>query len=340
MNRDGFMSVTIKDIAKAANVSYATVSRALSDHPDISEETKKKIKKLAKDMGYTPNIVARSLITKATKTIGLIIPDITNPFFPEVAQGVEGYAYDNGYTVLLCTTNWQIEREERYLKALRSKMVDGIIIAPAIDDISHIICHFNGGDTPVVFVTYSPDNPDCSFVATDDYKCGFMATEYLLKLGHRNIAYIGGLENSSSDRRRFEGHREALKSYGLPLRYSPMHGQFKQMSGYELTKELLIYNDIPTAILAGNDVLALGVIQAVEEFGLKVPDNVSVMGIDDISFASFDKISLTTVAQPKGEIGRLAAEIIIQKINNPQDKAPVKKVLEPRLIIRRTCRSI
>jgi len=335
------MSVTIKDIAKAANVSYATVSRALADHPDISEKTKQKIKKLAKEMGYTPNTIARGLVTKSTGFIGLVIPDITNPFFPEVAQGVEDYVYKQGYTMLLCTTDWQLDRESRYLKALESKMVDGIIIAPATDDISHVIEDFSDGNKPIVFVSYKPDDLTCNFVAIDDYKCGYMATEYLLKLGHRDIAYIGGLENSRSDRQRFSGYRDALGKYSLPLKYSPRHGQFKTMSGYELTKELLIYSDdIPTAILAGNDVLALGVMQAVEEFGLKIPENVSVMGIDDISFSAFDKISLTTVAQPKEEMGKLAAEILIQKVKEPANKNPVQKILEPRLVIRKTCRSV
>lgn len=333
------MSVTIKDIAKAANVSYATVSRALSGHSEISDKTKKKIRKLAKEMGYTPNAIAKGLVTKNTKTLGFIVPDITNPFFPEVAQGVEDCANRNGYQVFLCNTSWKLEKEKQYLKALYGKRVDGIVVSPTSNDITHLV-EADRNKVPVVFAAYRPAIADCNFVATDDYKSAEIAAEYLLKLGHRKIAYIGGQQESCTNKYRLKGYTDVLKKHDISLSPSYIkHGAFRQQSGYQLTKELLIANDVPTAILAGNDIIALGVIQAIEEFGLDVPNNISVVGFDDISFASLDKVQLTTVFQPKYTTGELCVEVLLQKIKN-DDQKPTHKILKPELVIRRTCKGI
>ncbi|WP_094548425.1 LacI family DNA-binding transcriptional regulator [Petroclostridium xylanilyticum] len=329
------MSVTIKDIAKVANVSYATVSRALSNHPEVSDKTKKRIQDLAKAMGYTPNAIARGLVTKNTHTIGLIIPDITNPFFPEVAQGIEDCANRNGYQVFLCNSNWQLNKEKEYLKALYEKRVEGIVIGPVSNDVSHLLDTVNK-NVPLVFAAYKPQIEECNYVATDDYKSAVIAMEYLIKLGHRKIAFIGGQHKV-----RLNGYIDILQKYNIPVMPSYIkYGQFKQESGYQMAKELLIENEIPTAILAGNDIIALGVIQAIEEFGLSVPNNISVVGFDDISFAALDKIQLTTVFQPKYKIGELCVEILLDKIKNPDNHKFVHKILEPKLIIRKTCKGI
>ncbi|WHH61009.1 LacI family DNA-binding transcriptional regulator [Petroclostridium sp. X23] len=333
------MSVTIKDIAKAANVSYATVSRALSDHPEVSGKTKTKIKQLAKDMGYTPNALAKGLVTKNTHTLGLIIPDITNPFFTEVAQGIEDCANRNGYQVFLCNSNWNLNKEKEYLKALYGKRVDGIVIGPVSNEVSYLINERNGY-VPIVFAAYKPLCEGCSFVVTDDYKSAVIATEYVIKLGHKKIAFIGGQEDNTTNQDRLKGYHDTLEKYGIPiLPYYVRYGQFKQQSGYTLTKDLLIKNDVPTAILAGNDIIALGVIQAVEEFGLHVPSDISVVGFDDISFASLDKIQLTTIHQPKYKIGELCVEIILDQLQDIKSD-PIQRIVEPQLMIRKTCKGV
>lgn len=332
------MSVTIKDIAKVAKVSYATVSRALSGHPEVSEKTKQRIRKLAKEMGYTPNAIAKGLVTRNTHTLGLIVPDITNPFFPEVAQGIEDYANRHGYQVFLCNSSWQLEREKEYLKTLYGKRVDGIVVAPSSNYVEHLVAK-SYKDVPIVFAAYRPTVEGCNYVVTDDYKSAELAVGYLLKLGHRKIAFIGGPESDSTNKGRLEGYTDMLLKNGIPFHRSYIkHGQFKQKSGYELTKEVLLESELPTAILAGNDIIALGVIQAIEEFGLKVPDNISVIGFDDISFASLDKVQLTTVFQPKYQIGELCVDILLQIIKGSNQ--PIQKILEPTLVIRKTCKAI
>lgn len=331
------MSITIKDIAKEANVSYATVSRALSGHPEISEGTKAKIRTLAKEMGYTPNAIAKGLVTKNTQTIGLIIPDITNPFFPEVAQGIEECASNYGYQVFLCNSNWDIEKEKNYLMKLCSSRVDGIVIAPVSDNISHILDVSR--NLPLVFAAYNPMSENCNYVVTDDFKSSEMAVNYLARLGHTKIAYVGGPKGNSTNIGRINGFNAAMGKNNISINENYIkYGQFKQINGYELTNELLINNyQLPTAIIAGNDIIALGVIQAIEDFGLKVPKDISVIGFDDISYASLHKIELTTVYQPKNEIGQLCTELLIEKIKCTENKEPKYNILEPKIIIRKTC---
>lgn len=333
------MSITIKDIAKEAKVSYATVSRALADHPGINHETKKRILKLAGDLGYTPNALAKGLVTKSTRTLGLIVSDITNPFFPEVAQGIEDCASRNGYQVFLCNSNWNLQREKEYLHKLYGSRVDGIVISPVSDDISHI--EDIGLKVPIVFAAQKPKKDHCSYVVVDDFKSAVLAVEYLIKLGHRKIAYIGGLLSTSSGSGRFSGYKSAMEKHGVPLDTNYiMHGEYKQSSGYQMTRELLVNQKLPTAILAGNDFMALGIIQAVEEYGLNVPKDISVIGFDDISFASLDKIRLTTIHLPKYTIGELCVELLLDKMQNPGSEEVNHRILEPRLIIRKTCRGI
>lgn len=333
------MSVTIKDIAKVANVSYATVSRALNNSHEISEKTKKKIKEIADEMGYMPNEIAKGLVTKSSSTIGLIVPDITNPFFSELAQGFEECANKSGFQVFLCNSNWDMEREMRYLTTLYGKRVDGIVITPATNEVDHLSEGFK--NMPMVIAAYRPSSDECNYVVIDDYKSAVIATEYMVKLGHRKIAFIGGREESNTNIDRICGYADTLKKYNIEYKDSYIkNGKYKQDSGYELTKELLLKNETPTAVLAGNDMIALGVIQAIEEFGLKVPENISVVGFDDISYASLDKIQLTTVRQPKYKIGEMCFEILYQMIQNPKDKTHISKVLEPELIIRKTCKGI
>jgi len=333
------MSVTIKDIAREANISFSTVSRALTGHPQVNEETRNKIIKLASEMGYTPNALAKGLVSKNTYTIGLIISDITNPFFAEVAQGVEDCANRYGYQVFLCNSNWNVQREKECLSKLYSSRVDGIVISPASNDSSHIVD--SKYQVPIVFAAQKPEIHGCNYVTVDDFKSSTLAVEYLVKLGHKKIAYIGELLNTNSGMARFHGYKSTLEKHNIPIVLNNiMHGEYTQASGYSLAKELLLNHELPTAIVAGNDITALGIIQAIEEYGLNVPKDISVIGFDDISFASLDKIQLTTIYLPKYGIGEESMELLIQKIQNPKDKEGKHRILEPKLIVRKTCRGL
>lgn len=332
--------VTIKDIAKVANISHTTVSRALSDSPLVTEETKKKILTCAKEMGYVPNEIAKGLVTQSTKTIGIILPSLTNPFFPELAEGMEDYANSKGYDVFICNSKMQLDKEKKSLLKLYSKRVDGIIISPVSENVSYILEQFPSSFPIVIFGGKAQEN-DCNYVLTDPYKCGYIAAEYLIKIGHKKISFIGGKENYQTTVGRFNGFCAALEANGLIANRDLIRiGDEGQEAGYKLTQQLLLESILPTGIVAYNDMTAIGVMQAIEDFGLKVPDNISIVGIDDIYFSRVFKIELTTVLQERYLMGQLSSEILIQKITNPDDDMPLKKVLDPKLIIRKSCKGI
>lgn len=332
------MAVTIKDIAKVAGVSYATVSRALNDHSEINEETKKKIKEIAKQMGYTPNAVARGLVKKNTNMIALLIPDITNPFYPEVARGVEDFARENGYCVFLCNTNWDEKNEQKYLNILKERRVDGIIIAPVSMDTYDYISE-NNEDIPVVYIGNRMEDSKASYVVIDDFKAGYIATEYFVKLGHTNIAFIGGHDRTTSHIDRINGYKHALMENGLETDINSIKGfSFKKESGYGTFLEMVKNRRVPTAIVAENDIIALGIMEAAEKHGYEIPKDISIIGIDDIEFGSLSKINLTTVAQPKFDIGHKSAGILLDLISGSVDSKQV--ILEPFLIVRGTCSRI
>lgn len=329
------MAVTIKDIAKVAGVSYATVSRALNDHPEINVITKEKIKEIAQQMGYTPNAVARGLVKKNTEMIALLIPDITNPFYPEVARGVEDYARENGYCVFLCNTNWDEENEQKYLTILKERRVDGIIIAPVSTDTIDYVSD-SKLNIPVVYIGSRVDCNKSNYVVIDDFKAGYMATEYLMKLGHSNIAFIGGHDKSTSHIDRINGYKQALKENRLEADINSIKGySFKKESGYGTFLKMVKNRKVPTAIVAENDIIALGIMEAAEKHGYDVPKDISIIGIDDIEFGSLPKINLTTVAQPKFDIGRKSADILLDLISGSADSKQI--ILEPFLIVRGTC---
>lgn len=330
------MAVTLKDIAKVAGVSYATVSRALSNHPDVNYDTRERIKKIAEEMNYVPDPSARGLKGKNTNMIGLIVPDISNPFFAELALGVESFANENGYCVFLCNTNWDYEREKTYIYVLNAKRVDGIIISSVME----MADHHRNLSAPMVYVTEGPKHDDVYYVGIDNKMGAAITVEYLIKLGHKDIVYIGGSEKTSTNRERFEGYKEAMIKHGFTVDANiQMFNSFSRESGYKATMEILINRKIPTAIFAVNDIVALGVIQAIEEFGLNVPKDISVAGFDDISFSSMHRIKLTTVCQPKFEMGRMCTELLLKLIKGQE--VPRKfNILQPSLVIRNTCSAL
>lgn len=332
------MTVNIKDIAKKAGVSYATVSRALNNRPEVNENTRREIQKLADEMGYKPNALARGLVTRESKTLGLIIPDITNPFFPEVARGVEEAASRLGYNVFLCNTNWDAEKERIYMEILEEKRIDGLILASVTDDGKTLEGFIRRG-TPLVLINRVLKDVDVHYVIIDNIKGGYMVVEHLLELGHKRIAFIGGLPHVEATRERMQGYRLALASRGLPVAEELICcGAFKKESGYQNTMKLLEINAVnrPTAIFAANDILALGVIQAVQESGLRVPEDIAVTGFDDIAFASYAEVSLTTIAQPKYIMGEMAAKILIEDIKEGAVRERKHIVLQPRLVVRKS----
>ncbi len=332
------MNTTIKDIAKKAGVSYATVSRALNGKYGVNPSTREEIIKLAEDMNYSPNAIARGLVKRQTHTVGLIIPDITNPFFPEVARGAEDLLEKKGYSVFLCNSNWEKNRENKYINLLIEKRVDGLVIAPS----SSIVTDSDRKQfarLPVVLMSGVQAGCGTDSVVLNNIKGGFIAGKYLLEKGRRKFCFIGGSEDSFSVMERYEGFMKALEGYGSSVISQDYvkFGDYREKSGYRIMKSLILEKKIPDAVFASNDLLALGAIQAISEEGFRMPEDIAVIGFDNIAPASFRGVELTTVEHPKYRMGELAVSMLLERIEDPEKRGKEERlVLDPELIIRRT----
>jgi LacI family transcriptional regulator len=327
------MAPTIKDIAQEAGVSYATVSRALNNKYGVKPATRKRIMALAQARGYTPNAIARGLVKKETLSIGLIIPDISNPFFPQVARGVEDAAKERGYSVFLCNTSYDSDREAHYLNLLVEKRVDGIILASGFQS-GEASVNASAGAIPIVSLCARFETVHNSFVVIDNERGGILAIRHLIEQGYESIGFIGTQREVDVEGQRFKGYRLALEQFNMP--YEERHtvtGDLKREGGYEVIRRIIASGDYPRAFFVENDLMALGVIQGIKEEGLRVPEDIAVVGFDDIAFASFPEIGLTTVRQPKFEMGKLAATLLLDTIAEVTT-TPKKYILEPELIVR------
>ena len=333
------MNPTIKDVANLAGVHPSTVSRVINDNSRISEKTKNKVLLIIKKLGYTPNAIARGLKTKRTQTLGMLIPDITNPFFAELARGVEDAANKNNFNVILCNTDDKLKKERTYLEILRGKRVDGLILGTAhIRDKS--ILELEKKKFPYILVSRNIEGLDKNCVIVDDVAGGIMVTEYLTKLGHRRIAHITGPLKTRSALNRLKGYKLALKKYEIEYRDELVgEGDFRIKGGYQVMKRFLKLAEPPTAIFAANDLLALGAIQVILKKKYHIPEDFCIIGFDDIRLASFVYPPLTTVRQPMLEMGALAVKMLLKIIEGGEFNQK-KEILEPKLIIRESCRKI
>lgn len=334
--------ITIKDIARVANVSHMTVSRALNNKPRIHEETKKRILSIAKELNYQPNYIARSLVMKRTKTLGLVITTIANPFYNELAQGIEATARGLGYNIILCCTNYDLSSERQYIEMLQGKGVDGIILSSAHMEDRNVVGLAEEG-FPIVLVnrrTYHPVVKEkVDYVGVDNILGGFLAVEHLIRLGHQRIGVIGGSSDSSVGFERLEGGKKAFEVYGLDqVTDYFLDGDFLKDSGYKGGKRFLKMVEPPTAVFATNDYMALGAYQAILEESRKIPEEIAIVGFNDIEFTAMKGIELTTVGQKKFEMGALAVKTLVEKAEGGEVKPSTKEIfLKPELIIRKTC---
>jgi len=333
------MNPTIKDVAELAGVHPSTVSRVINNDSRISEKTKEKVILIINKLGYTPNAIARGLKTKRTYTLGILIPDITNPFFAEIARGVEDAANKKNFNVILCNTDGKLKKENTYLQILRGKRVDGLILGTAhIKDKS--ILELERKKFPYILVCRGIKELGKNCVIVDDVEGGIMATEYLIKLGHRRIAHITGPLKTRSALNRLKGYKLALKKYEIEYREELVgEGDFRIKGGYQVMKRFLKLAEPPTAIFAANDLLALGAMQAIQKKKYHVPKDFSIIGFDDIKLASFVHPALTTIRQPMLEMGALAVKMLLKIIEEGEFNQR-KIVLKPKLIIRESCKKI
>ena len=327
--------VTIKDIAREVGVSPSTVSRALSDSPLISEKTKQNVKEVAQRLGYERNELARGLVKGSSGAVGLVVADITNPFFSDIAQGVGEVAHRFGYGVMLCDTAGKANRESDYIRLLRRKRVDGLILTSATMDDPYLK-DLAKTRTPFILVSRLCRSVDAPYVVVDDRVGARLAVEHLIELGHEHIGFIGGPADVQSSRDRMVAYREVLQEHGLAEKEKWMgFSDFTQAAGRKAGRQMLSLPERPSAIFAANDVTALGVLEVAEELGYQIPDDLSLVGYDDIAYASLPRIQLTTVAQPTFEMGQIASEWLLSTIEEHK-RHPLHCVLNPHLVVRRS----
>jgi LacI family transcriptional regulator len=329
------MKYTIKDIARLAGVSTATVSKVINrkDH-EITEATRKKVMSIVRQYNYVPNRIASSMVTKKTHTIGLIIPDISNPFFPELARGVEDYASEFGYAVFLCNTDNDALKEQSYLEKLQAKMVDGIIIA-ASDHQRHVSKSLKGAQIPIVTVDRRiNDFISQGSVESNNLLGAYEAVSYLLTKGLNKILYLSGPLNNKPSNERLQGYLNALKDHNQEVKKEMiLNGSFTLDWGYSGTFKAIDQGLQFDSIFCANDLIAFGAIQAIKLKGLRVPQDISVIGFDDISLAGIINPPLTTVKQPNYQMGYESSKILIGIIEkHPPENT--KLVLNTKLIIR------
>lgn len=331
------MSATIEEIARVTGFSVSTVSRVLnkkSRKNRISAETEKIISEAAKELNYRPNEVARGLRLKRTHTIGLVVPDISNPFFAYVTHVIQMNAFDAGYSLIVCNTNEDIEMEVAQIELLRRKGVDGYIIMPVgtqHDHIKDLIEH----KKPVVLLDRNIDELDVSSIIVDNYKGVYEAVDYMIKCGHERIAIIQGLQNTYTNNERVRGYKDALADNNLLVDENLILGDdFRSENGYYSTKSLLKLDNPPTAIFAFSDLITLGTLQAFNEENIKLPEDISLIAFDDIDFGPYLISPLTAVRQPRESMGEEAVKLLIDKMINKKDQGSQKILLDPKLIIR------
>jgi len=304
--------VSIKDIARAANVSYSTVSRALNNSPRVNAETKAQIERLAADMGYLPSAVARSLVTRRTYTLGAVVTTITDLFYAEVIHAIEETALSLKYSLILANSGGDPDREWTAIQVLRERRVDGIILVSSCCTRQGLLAEAEL-DTPVVIINNAYQEHIGYSVETDNAAGGRAATRHLIELGHTQIAHIAGPEREWDALERQAGYEQALQVYGLPL--DPgliVRGDSRPQGGIEAMQRLLALPSRPTALFCYNDTTALGAMRAARAAGLRIPEDLSVVGFDDIDLAPFFEPPLTTVAQPKRRMGETAVQMVLE----------------------------
>lgn len=307
---------TIKDVAKRAGVAVSTASYALNGVKKVSEATLEKVMQAAEDLNYQKNGFASDLKRTKTNTIALILRDLSGPFYSELIRGIQEVTTSNGYDLIACSALGG--DESTATKFLKEKRVDGaIVLAHNISD--DLIGSSVNGDFPVVVLDRHMDHEDILHVEVNNHQGGVLATEHLIEKGHKSIGFISGPKNTHDSELRYNGYREALEKHGLPFHSRfKITGDFTRGSGYRSTKMLIAQQNLPDAIFYANDEMAIGGLKAFSENGIRVPEDISVIGFDDIQLAEYVNPPLTTIRQPKYEVGALSAHMIFQMLSGEE----------------------
>ena len=327
---------TLREVAEAAGVSIATVSRVLNDYPHVNNDTRKRVLKAIKTLEYRPSRVARRLRKRGAQILGLVIADISNPYYSAVIQSIENIAYAHKYSMLLCNSSEDPQREQMHLDILLEEQVAGVIISP-VDELCTSCKAFLDRGIPVVSIDRRFRNLELDSVLVDNVMGAFDATNHLIKLGHQRIGLIAGPSHLTTGRGRREGYEKAIVKNDLNLNTNLIKiGNFKQKSGYTNALELLRLKDAPSAIFTSNNLMTLGALNAIHDMGLGIPQDVAIVGFDDLTWAPSLNPPLTAVAQPTLELGKWAVNLLFQSILE-ENREPVEIILKPSLIVRESC---
>ena len=323
----------MRDVARQAGVSISTVSHVVNNSRAVSSEARSRVLAAMKELGYKPNALAQNLRRQQTFSIGMIVPDSANPFFAEVARGIEDTSFEQNHSVILCNTDGDVHKQTTHTDLLIKNQVAGILfVAAGIS--TELVDDLQARQVPLVVVDREVPNVAVDTVLTNHRQGGRQATRHLIELGHRRIACVSGGSDLSPSAERLTGYQMELQDNGIPFDDTLVFkGDFQYASGYRAARELLSLPEPPTAVFACNDLMAVGVISAATEMGLQVPEDFSVVGFDDVHLASFTNPPLTTIAQPKYEIGVIATEMLLARARD-LDAPPRVERLETKLIVR------
>ena len=333
------MNSTIVDIARKANVSIATVSRVMNGTGQVSEKTRKKVQKVIDENHYVPNSVARSLVMKSTRIFGVIVADILNPFYAEIIRSIQDEVDKAGYSIITCNSDEDMEKEKQCIQMLMEKHVDAIILAGGRGKGEFFNAHVHAAarQVPVVLVNEHLDGENIYSIVCNKKKGAFLGVNYLLELGHEKIAMITGYEDYKPSIEKLNGYKKALKEAGIPFRKEYVtYGDYHPDGGSKNVRDLMELPNQPTAILAANDLMAMGAVRTLCDMGYRVPEDVSVVGFDDITMNQYFMPALTSIRQEMRLQGQMAVELLNQLFRE-ETGIRKKQVVEPTLVIRNTC---
>ncbi|MEN3772824.1 LacI family DNA-binding transcriptional regulator [Priestia megaterium] len=327
------MKPTIYDVANEAGVSISTVSKVLNNTGSIAEKTRKRVRETMRELNYQPSVVAS--VKKRIQTIGLLIPNIANPFMAEIARGIENHVKKYGFSLMICSTDNNLKNEIEYISILKQKYVDGVIIATGLKE-NKAIKELLKAEIPVTLLSRDVASLAVDTVLVDDFLGGYQATEHLISLGHEKIAIITEDINFPTIQARVEGYKKALEEAGLEYDENLVFSNNTSVDeGNRSTRELLTSTSSPTAIFASTEFLAIGAIQGARELAVKVPEELSIIGFDNTVLSTICDPPLTTIAQPIQEMSQKVVELLVAEIENPKETKQ-RVVLSPRLVVRKS----
>ncbi|MCD6290641.1 MAG: LacI family DNA-binding transcriptional regulator [Anaerolineae bacterium] len=328
---------TIRDVAKRAGVAPITVSRVINNSGYVSQETRKRVEAAIAELHYVPNSLARSLRFKRTHTLALVLTDITNPFWTTAARGVEDAARENGFNLILCNTDEDEKREAEYVRVLLERQVDGFLLVPACGD-NRSIMLLQGQSIPFVVLDRHIPGVRVDTVRGDSFGGAFELTTHLIRLGHRRIAMLSGPPHVSTAESRVSGYRRALIYHNVPVDEDLiLYGEYKEASGRDLARRALSLQPPVTALFAANNFIAIGALQTLREAGIRVPQDMALVSIDDIPQASAIYPFLTVAVQPAYEMGAIATRLLLSRLSEQSDHGPLEIVLPMTIILRESC---